>query len=188
MSTRKFIQGAGVKPRTSSLAKIPSMTKVSSHGPKNQIYKFMASDGSDREFYAFRKDIEKSKIAVLASMFIPSFFTGMTSEIRGQFLLEVDQFDKKKTDGFFLEIKIGKQGCGYHIVLPEEGMFTFNGFTYHPFILRTLTICYYACETNSKQDQLWKKSTYAGVAVEGPIVYDHRLDLFVTSDAERRKI
>ena len=187
MSTLKYIQGVNENLETQLAYLLPRLIKTSSHGPKNKIHKLKSTDNSNMEFYAFEESLDSSQY-ILTSMFIPKYFEGNPSEIRGTFLLKVSSFDQIMSLGFFGEKRIGKDGCGYHIQLPEESLFKFNGFTFHPFILRNLTVCFFVTETGSILDKKWNDSSDPGIAVENKIEYNHLMDLFITNHAERKPI
>lgn len=187
MSTLKYIQGADESSEAQFATLLPPLERTSAHGPKGTIHKFKSKDNSNMEFYAFGEKLDSGPY-IQTSMFIPKYFEGNPSEIRGIFLLKVSSFDKILTLGFFGEKRIGKDGCGYHIQLPEDSLFRFNGFTFHPFILRNLTVCYFATETGSILDDKWKNTNEPGIAVENKIEYSHILDLFTTNHAERKPI
>lgn len=167
-----------------TVASIPPMQHVASYKPGLVIHLFKATDQSAQECFCFETDLANYSKCIMAQMVIPKYFEGMTQTVRGNFLLRIAHQDPKFIDGIFRDKKFGREGCGYSFVTSAKGMFQFNGFTYHPFILRSLTVCYFACETDSEEDRAWKRSAEIGVAIQSQLHYDHKLDLFITTHAE----
>lgn len=183
----KYVQGRYVTSSISSYAKLPPLIPDPNFKSGQPIYLYKTEDGSNMEFYSFDKSLSKEHKWILASMFVPKYFDKMLEELRGIFLLRIPT-GAFTIQGIFSDKRIGRQGCGYKIYLSEEGMFSFNCLTYHPFILRNLTVCFFACDTGSSFDIAWRNSPDTGVAVEDAITYDHKMDLFITLNAELKPI
>jgi hypothetical protein len=181
MSTLKIIQGFQNDVPTISI--LPPMQQIA-HNSGLPIHLFKATDNSGLECFCFESSLADYSKCIMAQMYVPAYFDGMTKQVRGYFLLRIAHNNPEFIDDFFGDKKYGREGCGYNFVTSSKGMFKFNGFTYHPFILRNLTVCYFACETDSDEDEAWRDSLNVGVAIQSPLHYDHRLDLFITTHAE----
>lgn len=185
MSTVQII--LGVQHDVPTLGSLPEMVQITNN-PGLPIYQFEEIRGDEKpklKCYCFESALDsKYSNCIMAQMYVPKYFEGMTQLVRGYFLLRINDSRADFLNNFFIDKKYGREGCGYSFVTSSKGMFKFNGFTYHPFILRNLTVCYFACETDSAEDKAWVRSDEVGVAIQSPIYYDHRLDLFITTHAE----
>lgn len=181
MSIVKYIQG--VQNDLPTMASIPPMMQVNSYNPGLPIYLFKATDSSGLECLCFESSVAAYSKCIMTQMFLPKFFEGLNHSVRGNFLLRIQHQDPEFIDKIFFEKKLGREGCGYSFTLSQKGMFKFNGFTYHPFLMRSLTVCYFSCETGSNDDMAWKNSNHVGVAIHSALYYDHKLDMFITNHA-----
>lgn len=181
MSTLKYVQG--VETQVDSFADLPILTRDNAFNSGLPIHRHMSANRTDLKYYSFDQDLSITTNWIMTSMFVPKYFDKMTEEIRGIFLLRIKTESSQFIKGFFRDKSLGKHGCGYKIYTPTEGFFQFNGLTYHPFILRNLAVCYFVCDTGSSFDTSWRSSPHIGVGVQEKIIYDHKLDLFITHDA-----
>lgn len=184
MEKLKYLQG-GVD-KTHNFGFLPPLTRDTNFSTALPIHRHVTTDGSNVEYYSFDENLSIASDWIVTSMYIPGFFFKTETDLKGMFLLRFAS--KDIISNFYEDKSLGKHGCGYRIYTPTDGIFKFNGLTYHPFVLRNLMVCFFSCDTNSPYDLHWRGSADIGVAVQERAYYDHKFNLLITEDAELRKI